>query len=174
MKITFDIFDFNHQIFAFTVIILRLLAQFTGLSYEMINIILWFIFIPLLICFLIHKYLGYFSLLVCVYLLWYNYGHYTKITNKLFKWSVDFLLKNGKLVNMDYLTISSIICLYVPYLAIIVLIILKNKKKTKQILKYNLITIVSIVLIGYILAYSFSKYVPGSQYMKGMKIEVKK
>ena len=47
MKITFDIFDFNHQIFAFTVIILRLLAQLTGLSYEMINIIVWFIIIPI-------------------------------------------------------------------------------------------------------------------------------
>ncbi len=174
MKITFDIFDFNHQIFAFTVIILKLIAQFTGLSYEMINIIVWFILIPILICFLIHKYLGYFSLLIFVYLLWYNYGHYTQITNKLFKWSVDFLLKIGKLVNLDYLTISSIICLYAPYLAIIVLLILKNKKKTKLILKYNLITIVSMVLIGYILAFSFSKYVPDSQYMKGMKIEVKK
>jgi len=174
MKITFDIFDFNHQIFAFTVIILRLLAQLTGLSYEMINIIVWFILIPILICFLIHKYFGYFSILVWVYFLWHYYEHYTQITNKLFKWSVDFLLKIGKLMNMDYLTISSIICLYVPYLVVIVLIILKNKGKTKQILKYNLITIVSMVLIGYISAHSFSKYVPDSQYMKGMKIDVKK
>ena len=141
MKISFDIYDINHQLFAITVVILRGIAYLTGFSYEMINIIVWYMLIPVVILYLIHKYLGHLAVLVCGYLLWDFRGKYDIGINDLFKWSVDLLLKIGKQINKDYLTTSSIILLYVPYLLILLLIILKNRKNTKRILKYNIISI---------------------------------
>lgn len=174
MKISFDIYDINHQLFAITVVILRGIAYLTGFSYEMINIIVWFMLIPVVILYLIHKYLGHLAVLVCGYLLWNFRGKYDIVSNDLFKWSVDLLLKIGKQINKDYLTTSSIVCLYVPYLLILLLIILKNKKNTKRILKYNIISIGILIALGYVLAISFNKYIPNKRYMKGMQIEVKK
>ena len=114
-----------NQIFELTYIFLMFLSRITGFSYKEINIIVWFILIPMSWIFLIDKIRGKhyfkigFSIIVVLVLLIIK--DFSKFSNKLFDVSAEFL-RGFDPVGMDYTTASVIICLLVPLVVYVVLI----------------------------------------------------
>ncbi len=115
MKILFKIvYDF-----------LKFLEKFTGLSYEEINIIIWFILIPLSWAILLdtifkkHYFKICFLTIIIVSLLYID--NFKIFSNTLFDQSVNFLnLFNH--FGSNYVASSVIICVLIPLLIYIVLI----------------------------------------------------
>tara|TARA_R110000751_G_scaffold292680_2_gene400055 strand:- start:295 stop:627 length:333 start_codon:yes stop_codon:yes gene_type:complete len=101
------------------------LLKITGFSYKEINIIIWFIIIPMSWLFLIDKIKGKhyfkigFSAIVILVLLFIK--NFSESSNKLFDVSADFL-RGFNPVGMNYTEASVIICLLVPLLVYVVLI----------------------------------------------------
>ena len=113
------------EIFKFTYEFLMFLLKITGFSYKEINIIIWFIIIPMSWLFLIDKIKGKhyfkigFSAIVILVLLFIK--NFSESSNKLFDVSADFL-RGFNPVGMNYTEASVIICLLVPLLVYVVLI----------------------------------------------------
>jgi hypothetical protein len=113
------------KIFELTYEFLMFLSRITGFSYKEINIIVWFIFIPLSWTFLIDKIKGKhyfkigFSAIVILVLLFIR--DFSEFSNKLFDVSADFL-RGFNPVGMNYTEASVIICLLIPLVIYVVLI----------------------------------------------------
>ncbi|MEW7289411.1 hypothetical protein [Aquimarina sp. 2304DJ70-9] len=105
--------------------ILKFLEKLTGLSYEEINIVIWFFFIPFTWMFLLDKITnkhyfktGFASFILISLLLVPSFKIFS---NWLFNASVDFLnLFNT--IGSSYKTSSVIICLFIPIVIYIFLI----------------------------------------------------
>ncbi|AUC81815.1 hypothetical protein [Lacinutrix sp. Bg11-31] len=115
------------KLFDITFEILMFLSRATGFSYKEINIIVWFILIPLSWAFLIDKiykfnYIKIISIIVIsITLLFIN--DFTVFSNWLFDISADFL-KGFDSVGSNYTASSVIICVFIP-IAIYFLLIKK-------------------------------------------------
>ncbi|WP_040280881.1 hypothetical protein [Psychroserpens damuponensis] len=113
------------KIFELTYEFLMLLSKLTGFSYKEINIIVWFILIPLSWTFLIDKIKGkhYFKVGFSgvIILLLIGIKDFSEFSNQLFDISADFL-RGFNLVGMDYTAASVVICLLVPLVVYGVLI----------------------------------------------------
>ncbi|WP_420573312.1 hypothetical protein [Kordia sp.] len=121
-------------IFQYTYEALMAIANFTGFSYKEINIIVWFIGIPLSWMLLLdkiyqqRKFTIIFSLFVVLSLL--VIPDFSSFCNWLFQKSVDFLnLFND--VGSNYVASSVIICVMIPIVIYIVLIRKAFYKKSK-------------------------------------------
>ena len=101
------------------------LSRITGFSYKEINIIVWFILIPLSWAFLIDKIKGQhyfkigFTLITIMALLFIR--NFSEFSNQLFDASANFL-RSFSPIGMDYTEASVIICLLVPLVVYVVLI----------------------------------------------------
>nr|WP_321227903.1 hypothetical protein [uncultured Psychroserpens sp.] len=113
------------KIFELTYEFLIFLSRITGFSYKEINIIIWFIIIPMSWLFLIDKIKGKhyfkigFSAIVILVLLFIK--DFSESSNRLFDVSADFL-RGFNPVGMNYTEASVIICLLVPLIVSVVLI----------------------------------------------------
>ena len=113
------------KIFELTYEFLIFLSSITGFSYKEINIIIWFILIPLSWTFLIdtikgkHYFKIGFSLIIFLVLICIK--DFSEFSNKLFDVSADFL-RSFNPVGMDYTAASVVICLLVPLVVYVVLI----------------------------------------------------
>lgn len=112
------IFDATYQV-------LIAIANYTGFSYKEINIIVWFIIIPLSWMLLLdkiykqRKFTIVFVILIIASLLLIH--DFTQFCNDLFQKSVDFLnLFNN--VGSNYIASSVIICVLIPIVIYIILI----------------------------------------------------
>ena len=113
------------DIFKVTYEFLMFLSRITGFSYKEINIIVWFIIIPMSWMLLIDKIRGKhyfktsFTTLVIIVLLFIK--DFTISCNTLFDVSADFL-RGFNPVGMNYTEASVVICLLVPLIVYFVLI----------------------------------------------------
>lgn len=112
-------------IFNFTYKILIAISESTGFTYKEVNIIIWFILIPLSWMLLLDKiyqrrlFTVLFSLLVAIAL--FFIPNFTEFCDGLFQQSVDFLnLFNG--VGSNYIASSVIICVLIPIVIYVLLI----------------------------------------------------
>ena len=109
-------------IFNYTYEILLWIANFTGFRYKEINIIVWFILIPLSWTLLLDKIYGQrkftiiFSVLITIVL--FAIPDFSKFCNWLFQKSVYFL----NTVGSNYVASSVIICVLIPIVIYVVLI----------------------------------------------------
>lgn len=113
------------KLFEITYEILMFLSRTTGFSYKEINIIVWFILIPLSWAFLIDKiykfnYIKILSIIVIsITLLFIN--DFTVFSNWLFNISADFLRSFDSL-GSNYTASSVIICVFIPIVIYFLLI----------------------------------------------------
>ncbi|MDG5491270.1 hypothetical protein [Psychroserpens sp. SPM9] len=105
------------ELFNLTYDCLMGLANLTGFSYKEINIIIWFIIIPLSWTILIDKIKGkhYFkiSFLTLSLLTLVLIADFSAFSNSLFDTSADFL-RSFDSIGSNYITTSVIICLILP------------------------------------------------------------
>ena len=113
------------KLFEITYEILMFLSRTTGFSYKEINIIVWFILIPLSWAFLIDKiykfnYIKILSIIVIsITLLFIN--DFTVFSNWLFNISANFLRSFDSL-GSNYTASSVIICVFIPIVIYFLLI----------------------------------------------------
>ncbi len=112
-------------IFTYTYEILLWMADLTGFSYKEINIIMWFIIIPLSWMLLLDKIYQkkivtiIFSVLVAILLI--TIPDFTVFCDWLFQKSVDFL-NIFNTVGSNYVASSVIICVFIPVVIYAILI----------------------------------------------------
>lgn len=103
---------------------LQYLSSVTGLSYELINVLIWYVFLPALFLFLIDQILKKVLLLplyaAAIVILLFSVGDIEQFADRVFDWSVDFLLVFSKL-GIDYDRASLIICILIPLLLFLAL-----------------------------------------------------
>jgi len=116
-----------NKIFEFVVFILKRIGEITGLTYNEVNIIIYFIIIPfswlcmLDIIFDVHFFkIGFFIFLIGFLIGCRDFKTYS---NWLYSKSVNFLLSFKKF-NVDYFKASVWICVSLPLLIYILLIVL--------------------------------------------------
>ena len=108
------------------------LSALTGLSYEAVNIVVYYYFIPALFCVLIDKVTKkhYFKVgfVIAVILSLIIIEDFEAFSQDLFDRSVDFLLLFNA-VGLDYVQASVVICVAVPIAIIIYLRYLRKREQ---------------------------------------------
>ena len=104
---------------------LMFIATITGFTYKEVNIIIWFILIPFIWCFLIDKIVKghYFkvSFLIVVICFLILIEDFNQFSNTLFHQSAEFL-RSFNIIGSDYIASSVLICVFVPILIFTILI----------------------------------------------------
>lgn len=105
--------------------ILVFLSNITGFSYKEVNIIIWFMIIPLSWAFLMDKIVNchYFkiTLLIIICLTLIIIDNFSQFSNSLFNKSANFL-RSFDVIGSNYTTASVIVCIFVPILIYFILI----------------------------------------------------
>ena len=134
MKIMKGIYIFAVMgIFGTTALGLNLLAKLTGMTYREINIIVYYLFIPLSWCIMLDYIIGLpittpLWILLWVYIFWSKRKFFRQWCDVAFQLSVDFLLKFQR-IGWNYWVASVIIGVVVPiivYAALILLMVNSN------------------------------------------------
>ena len=107
---------------------LNLIAKALHMTYNEINIIVYYLIIPLSWCIMLDYIIGLpittpIWLLLWIYIIWSKRKFFKEWCDAAFKLSVDFLLK-FKRIGWNYWKASVIICVVVPLIIYAVLIIL--------------------------------------------------
>ncbi len=118
------------NIFDIVVAMLYWLADKTGLTYNEINIIVYFVLIPFIYMFLLDKLIDkyYFRIgfLIVLVISFALMGSFREFSDKLFDASVKFL-EWFEIIGWNYVEASVIICVVVPVLFLVVLVMLLFK-----------------------------------------------
>ena len=117
-------------IFGTVALVLNLMAKLTGMTYREINIIVYYLFIPLSWCIMLDYIMGLpittpIWILLWVYIFWSKRKFFRQWCDVAFQLSVDFLLKFQR-IGWNYWVASVIIGVVVPiiiYAALIQLIV---------------------------------------------------
>ena len=117
-------------IFGTVALVLNLMAKLTGMTYREINIIAYYLFIPLSWCIMLDYLIGLpittpIWILLWVYIFWSKRKFFRQLCDVAFKLSVDFLLKFQR-IGWNYWVASVIIGVVVPiiiYAALIQIIV---------------------------------------------------
>ena len=134
MKIMKGIYIFAVMgIFGTTALGLNLLAKLTGMTYREINIIVYYLIIPLSWCIMLDYIIGLpittpIWILLWVYIFWSKRKFFRQWCDVAFQLSVDFLLKFQR-IGWNYWVASVIIGVVVPiivYAALILLMVNSN------------------------------------------------
>lgn len=134
MKIMKGIYIFAVMgIFGTTALGLNLLAKLTGMTYREINIIVYYLIIPLSWCIMLDCIMGLpittpIWILLWVYIFWSKRKFFRQWCDVAFQLSVDFLLKFQR-IGWNYWVASVIIGVVVPiivYAALILLMVNSN------------------------------------------------
>ena len=120
-------------IFGTTALGLNLLAKLTGMTYREINIIVYYLIIPLSWCIMLDYIIGLpittpIWILLWVYIFWSKLKFFRQWCDVAFQLSVDFLLKFQR-IGWNYWVASVIIGVVVPiivYAALILLMVNSN------------------------------------------------
>ncbi|MFK7747387.1 MAG: hypothetical protein AB8B65_03275 [Kordia sp.] len=125
-----------HTIFNYTYEVLMWFSSLTGFTYKEINIIIWFIMIPLSWMLLLDKiyqrrlFTIFFTLLVTIVL--FFIPNFTHFCDWLFQKSVDFLnIFNG--IGSTYVVSSVLICVLIPIVIYVILIRKVIFKKSREL-----------------------------------------
>ena len=107
---------------------LRLMAKALHMTYNEINIIVYYLIIPLSWCIMLDYIIGLLIttpiwILLWIYIIWSKRKFFKEWCDAAFKLSVDFLLKFQR-IGWNYWKASVIICVVVPLIVYAVLIIL--------------------------------------------------
>ena len=112
-----------HLLFEIVYKILKQISVVTGLTYNEINIVVYYIIAPMIYFVMIDKILKthllkiIFGVIVIVTIVVSDFG---KLSDSMFDSSVDFLLW-FELIGWDYVVSSVIICVIIPFLVFVVL-----------------------------------------------------
>ena len=124
------------SIFKIVYSILIWLSTITGLTYNEINIIVYYIIIPFIYFHLIDRLLKihYFKIgwLALIVMSFFIMDSFKSFSNRLFQLSVDFL-NWFDIIGLNYVQASVVICVFVPiivYLVLFYLVIWKKKRAT--------------------------------------------
>ena len=117
-------------IFGTVALVLNLMAKLTGMTYREINIIVYYLFIPLSWCIMLDYLIGLpittpIWILLWVYIFWSKRKFFRQWCDVAFRLSVDFLLKFQR-IGWNYWVASVIIGVVVPiiiYAALIQIIV---------------------------------------------------
>ena len=105
---------------------LHKIALMTGLTYEEINVLLYFILVPLPYLYLFDNRIGghylILGFLVLVVAVWISVRPFSRLSSILFDRSVRFL-ESFHTVGLNYVQASVVVCVIVPLLALFVLIV---------------------------------------------------
>lgn len=108
---------FDVRIFFWVVRELKVLAKFLKLSYFEVNILVYYILVPLSWCFLLDWYLGMYYFTAGFVLLWISvlfiYRDFARLSKRMYKKSVGFLLLFNRF-GSNYLLSSVVICVGIP------------------------------------------------------------
>ncbi|MBM3456695.1 MAG: hypothetical protein FJX80_16440 [Bacteroidetes bacterium] len=108
---------FDVQIFFWVVRELKMLAKFLNLNYFEVNILVYYILVPLSWCFLLDWYLEIHYFTVGFVLLWicvlFIYRDFARLSKRMYKKSVGFLLLFNRF-GSNYLLSSVVICVGIP------------------------------------------------------------
>ena len=114
---------------------LKWLSEISGWTYHEINIIVYFIIIPLIFSFFVDKILkkNYFKIAVVsiVLISLILISDFEKFSTKLFNHSVDFL-NWFEVFGLNYIQASVVICVIVPILIIVLLLYINKKTKRNE------------------------------------------
>ncbi len=120
-----------NDIFNVVVTMLYWLADKTGLSFNEINIIVYFVLIPFIYMYLLDKLIDKFyfriGFVIVVLISFVLMGSFKEFSDNLFDASVKFL-EWFEIIGWNYVEASVIICVSVPVLIFIVLVILLFKQ----------------------------------------------
>ncbi|MBV1923163.1 MAG: hypothetical protein KUG68_03950 [Flavobacteriaceae bacterium] len=115
--------------------ILKWFSKLTGWTYHEINIIVYFILIPLIFAFFIDKILkkNYFKIGVAgfVFISLLFISDFEKFSTTLFNYSVDFL-NWFEVIGLNFIQASVVICVIVPIIIIMVLMYINKKMKKNE------------------------------------------
>ena len=113
-----------NSVFVIVARLLEWVARLTGLTYNEINIVAYYMVLPFVYIALLDRIIGKHFLkasYVCVWILGLVLmNDFTDFSDTLFQGSVDFLLSFG-IVGLDYIEASVVICVILPGLALLVL-----------------------------------------------------
>ena len=115
-------------IFGTVALILNLMAKLTGMTYREINIIVYYLIIPLSWCIMLDYIIGLpittpVWILLWVYIFWSKRKFFRQWCDVAFKLSVDFLLKFQR-IGWNYWVASVIIGVVVPIIVYAALVLL--------------------------------------------------
>lgn len=119
---------FVSKIFWWVAKALQAIAKFFHLTYNEINIIVYYFVIPLTWCIMIDMIIRLFLLtslwiILWIYIIWSKHKYFSKWCDMAFQLSVEFLLKFQK-IGWDYWKASVIICVVIPIIIYTILFIL--------------------------------------------------
>lgn len=126
----------------FTLVALALdwIASKTGLSYNEINIVAYYIALPLVYVALIDRILHRHLLKIIFSLSWvlilFSIKDFSAFSDTLFKWSVDFLMLFS-VVGLNYVAASVVICVILPGIVFLILLLLAFPSLRQKITKLH-------------------------------------
>jgi hypothetical protein len=111
--------------------LLQAIASLAGLSYEAVNVVIWYVLIPATYLFLIDRIIHRFLLLplfiAFVAIVFSVTENLNDLADRIFNSSVAFLLGFSR-IGMGYDLASVVICVWIPLLALLVLAVLAFPK----------------------------------------------
>ncbi|SNR16749.1 conserved membrane protein of unknown function [Tenacibaculum jejuense] len=119
------------KIFKWIYELLKWLAKITGFSYNEINVIVYYIIIPSLFLYLLSRivknYTIILSFLVFIFTTLLFIKNFKLFSDHLFKKSVNFL-NWFQIIGLNYIQASVIICVFIPFLIILILLLYRKKQ----------------------------------------------
>lgn len=126
------------ELFYIVYSILNFISELTGLSYNEINIIVYYILLPFLYFTLIDKILKQsyckISFLVVWLVLFLSCDSFKSLSDLLFNESVRFLL-SFQYIGLSYVFASVIVCIFIPFVIFIVLLYHAFPQRFKFLMK---------------------------------------
>ncbi len=124
-------------IFTIVYSLLKWTADITGLSYNEINIVVYYIIIPFVYIALLDKTLSFKYLFKALYICSWTIiilllPSFETFSNSLFDQSVDFLL-SFQSVGLNYVAASVVICVFVPLILLLILFVNAYKQFFRDI-----------------------------------------
>ncbi len=122
----------DYQLFAVVAGMLQVMAIITGSTYFAINIIVYYIVIPLsYVAYIGKKFVLPMAILCVVAIIGYRFipNDYLATSKYFFDKSVEFLKYSGGLIGANYIQISVYICVYVALLPYLFIDLVKKRKK---------------------------------------------
>ena len=144
--------SFIHQIFMIVMGILQGMAYFLQVSYEAMNIYVYYVLYPLSFVLILKTSWKY--LFIPVSLLFFMIPGFESLSKNVFEQSVVFLNWTAGIFNSDYITMSVYICVLVPVLLYLPFIIYKLNRKQ---IKYISLSFAGVLLLYMVLIYPFFK-----------------
>jgi len=113
----------KNSIFNSTVRLLEITAKQFNITYEMINVIIWYMLLPFYWLYLIYPLAFAFYLVFTIGFIW-GYGSFKSFCNIVFTKSVSLLVRLAEKLRISYELSSIIFCIVIPIIITFLLLLL--------------------------------------------------